>query len=462
VLEEAYIDECWCDNLAVQLLRELVLLNFIIIIILFDSLIALAVANVRRVSLNEIKEWVLSHDKILWLVIISLTFSIFRALFVDPPIVVSDGYDHYAIFIQNQITDWGYNLDAQYKAAGSPLAGWPHTLRIGYSLVVGIISLIPGADIIMIGRVISFICFLSSIYLLDKILTKAGYLQETWKRTAVIFLYISNVTIVTNMVRFGTDFFFLALLMLDVLIYMNFIQKQGKKRIPYLILLIMLSILLLFTREVGAIFIGAMLLHQFLTTSKRSRIAVIVLGVIGVFFIYLSGFLTTLLFHLIWTATTHQIAVEIVYNGNIAILGYTALGKFLSVYNLTKTIEALIYAFGVAALAIFLSAFRVLSKSNLRRKILAHLLSIYFLLFTILYGLLKISRGLDRFFIPILFIPLLLVPHGITVLADDKRNPIFNKMSVNFSREKTVQWMIIMQYGLFWIRTMLSLFGFQI
>jgi hypothetical protein len=378
---------------------------------------------------------------------------------VDPEIVVQDGYNRYAVLIGEQLLDPSYEIDTQYRSTTNPILvkDWSHKLRIGYSLIVAIINLLTSWDVIIIGRIVSVISFIASIYLLNLILLQSDFFGDKWKRDAIIVLYVTNVTIITNIVRFETDIFFLALVMTAIVMYQQSFRKSGIRKLASISLLCLLLFFMVFTREIGVILIGVFVIHRVIVGGKIMKLGFIIAIVSLIVSFFLLEEVRNLLFFMLWSAGTHYMATEVFYNGNILFLFEYMSIKFTTPYLLSKNLESLAYAFGVIIPFASLGLFHVFKDSSIRKKVVKNPLTIFFIFFIIFFYVIKVGRTLDRFFMPIIFIPYLLVPAGVQLLSE-----IFREKNLTTIPEHTLRgWILslipISQIMIYGVRLILAL-----
>jgi hypothetical protein len=272
----------------------------------------------------------------------------------------------------------------------------------------------------------------------------------------ILIIYTTNVTLMTSLVRFGTDMLFLVLILAALVIYLEFNSRSFQESIHLLFPLGVLCVLVLFTREVGFLFCGTLLLHQFYKQKKKFKI--VMLGVIAITLIgsAIAGVLDDILFYVIWTATSHTYADTLIRQGDLSILIYPITSKFLSGYNLLTTIEAVFYAFGMALFFSIIGIF-YMYKHPVKREYSRHFIFLYLLVFFCFYVFLKIGRGLDRFFLPVLFIPYLTLPFGLRVAIYGSENSDEEEPDAIPEKERLLLiTLILTQLFTFLLRTILS------
>jgi hypothetical protein len=439
-----------------------VMLEYITIIllgVLFTLLCMMAIdvyPLVRRLSINSLRSRISSNSHVLILTAIAIILSLLRGILVDPPIVVTDGYDYFAGQLSTLLSDWNYNIDES-------LVEYRFPFRLMYSLAVALLNVFISLDIVLAGKAISLMSFLVSIPLLNMILVQTGLFETKRKRDMILLLYITNCTIVTSLSRFGTDMLFVALLMAGTLLYLRFAMNDNEDRFWTLVKTALISILLFFTREVSILFIMAMVLHQFVSQDLDTKIktTIFTLGAI-LWFTAVAAYLNILLelvYYVVWTATSYTYANALLKNGNLAYLLYPLLSKSTSVYNIITTIESCVYVFGVPVLVALVGVMGFLKDRPKRRLLLSHFLSLYFICFGFFYIFLKIGRGLDRFFLPVVFIPYLLVPAGLERMSSSCRDSQNRVESLKGRYRLLFVLLVISQLLVFAIRTILSYLG---
>lgn len=394
---------------------------------------------------------------IIVIMVIAIILSVMRAVLVDPIIVVQDGYNRYALLMKNQIFDWTYEIDEASRGADVLVKDWSHKFRIGYSMYIALIHIITGWDYIIIGKIMSFGSFLASVYLLNKILIQTGYFNDLWHRNVVLSLYLSNVTIMTNIVRFETDVFFLALVMTCIVVYQQLLNKKGLAKLGLFLLLIFIWILLIFTREIGVILIGAMILHQIVIGGKIRKIGFVASSIAILYVAMNIQFFKDMIFYMMWSTGTYNVTDEIINKGNIIILFEYLILKFTAPNLYTKNIEAIAYAFGIVLFLILCGALTVMRNRIQRKKAISDVMTVFLFLFLSLFLLAKIGRGLDRFFMPIIFIPIMLAPQGLECISNYLIRTKFQDSNHMILQAKILASIVVMQILIFGVRMILTL-----
>ena len=414
---------------------------------------------IRRLSINSLRSCISSNSHVLILTAIAILLSLLRGILVDPPVVITDGYDYFAGQLGTLLSDWNYNIDES-------LVEYQFPFRLMYSLVVALLNVFISLDIVLAGKAISLMSFLVSIPLLNMILVQTGLFGTKLKRDMVLLLYVTNCTIVTSLSRFGTDMLFVALLMAGILLYLRFVMNCNEDRFWTLVKIALISILLFFTREVSILFIMAMVLHQFVSQDWDIKIKITIFTSVAVLcFAAVAAYLNILIeliYYVVWTATSYTYANELLKKGNLAYLLYPLLSKFTSVYNIITTIESCVYAFGFPVLVALVGVVGFLKAWPKRRLLLSHFLSLYFVCFSFFYLFLKIGRGLDRFFLPVVFIPYLLVPAGLERISSSCRDSQNRVESLKGRCRFFFLLLVTSQLLVFIIRAVLSYLGLGI
>jgi hypothetical protein len=158
-----------------------------------------------------------------------------------------------------------------------------------------------------------------------------------------------------------------------------------------------------------------------------------------------------------WSGGTFVIAYEVINNGNFIVLFEYLFLKFTAPNLYTKNIEAIAYSFGVS---FFIGGFtlrHIFRDRTRRRKVFSNVLTIYFLIFIISYLILKIGRGLDRFFLPVIFIPYLLAPIGIQNIAGMLETHRLAKSPNTLIQAKILASLVVFQIIIFGIRLIMAL-----
>jgi hypothetical protein len=380
-----------------------------------------------------------------------------RAVFVDPVIVVQDGYNRYAELMTILLQDWSFEIGQEIRSVNILIENWSHKLRIGYSLVIAEINLVTSVDVIIIGKAISLISFLASIYLFNLVLIQSGFFNNLWKKNAVLSLYITNSTVMINLVRFETDVFFLALILAVIVLYQQFRQRGRLAKLATFVVLMFLSFFLVFTREIGIFLIGALVIHQFIVMGKKGKGVFVFFILILGYLILIDEYLRQLIFFMFWSGGTFVIAEEVINNGNFIVLFEYLYLKFTAPNLYTKNFEAIAYAFGISFFVGIFSFGHIFRDKIRRRKVLSNVLTVYFLLFLFSYFLLKIGRGLDRFFLPIIFIPYMLAPAGIERIAGIIENRGLAESPNALIQAKILAGLVVCQIIIFGIRLIMAL-----
>lgn len=432
---------------------EVLVMTLLAIFILFGILLVRHAIHIRySFSITGVCQLLREYWKLALFIIIAFAFSTVRAVFVDRPIVVSDGYDQYAVLLSQWLRNPSINLDTS-------LGGYHFPFRIVYSLLIAIPLAIAPLDILLLGRVISILSFLATIPLLDKIMGLLGLKEISGVEEAVLILYVTNVTIVTALVRFGTDMLFLALLMCAIVVYERLLERPLKESRLSLLLLVILCALLFFTREVGLLFCGSIGLHQFWLQNRKIKLSILAVALAGIITMLFLGVLDDFLYYLVWTSSSSRFATELVLHGDLAALAMPLASKFLSVPNLLSTIEAVFYAFGMPLLVSMLGIYYMIRNPQ-KRGFLRGITFLYFIVFILFYVFLKIGRGIDRFFLPILFIPYLTVPYGLKVFIYGNEEPAVKASEwLPYKMRLVFATLIVSQLLIYILRTILSFFG---
>ncbi|MFX1538123.1 MAG: hypothetical protein ACFFDI_28340 [Promethearchaeota archaeon] len=196
--------------------------------------------------------------------------------------------------------------------------------------------------------------------------------------------------------------------------------------------LVLAIALLIFTREVGIILIFSLILHKFLTLSQKFKSIIAIVTFLSILVSLNIDFLQELLHTLIWNATNYRSAYELVYNYNLFVLVDIFLEKVSDPRDVNTIIESLVLAFIPTILFCilgFIRWYRIKNNTN-RKKIMSHVIFLYFITYFWVFILFKIGRGLDRFWIPILLFPLFLLP--FTVDIEELINSTLKLMSESF------------------------------
>lgn len=478
-----------------DLVKSSVLANLILIIIfLFLILIKFFFYIKNQVKSNILKKkefptLIIGFFKtkyiILLIISLSIILSILRAFFVDPQIIVSDGYDYYANQIKLLLSDWSFDIDNELVSPGTIGVDFSHKLRILYSLIIAIINVIfPKINIISVGRIISVFSFLFSILFLSKILKNFKFTEDKKNILKISMIFILNPTIMTNLIRFETDMLFLAFSLLILYLYLKIIKK--KANIVDIFLFLVSSVLLFFVREVGAILLIALIFHFIIIQNTKIKISIFVVSFITIIILSYFGIFQTFLFYIILSATLRDIAYDIVYNLSLKLYVEQFIINITNSYTIVKTIESIVYSFLPSAIFGSLGFINLYKKTKRKRKLFFNPFGLYFMFFVGIYILIKIGRGLDRFWIPILIIPCILLPYSYSIKNIGKnikqnfqrfRNKIVhritkkpineaievnNTISVNqnyFISNDIVIFTIIVQLLIFVLRFCLSLFN---
>lgn len=407
----------------------------------------------------RMRSYISDNRSVLAMTAVAVGLSLMRGVFVDPPVVITDGYDYFAGQLGMLFSDWNYNIDES-------LVSYQFPVRVLYSLIVAVLNVSISLDIVFAGKAISLISFLVSIPLLNMILVETSYFETRWKRDTVLLLYVTNCTVVTSLSRFGTDMLFVALLMMGTLLYLRFVMNGNKDRFWALMKIALISILLVFTREVGIMFIMAIVFHQFVIRDLDAKITITIFTLVTLLlFAAITAYLNLLIelvYYVVWTATSYAYADALLVDGNLAYLLHPFLTKLTSAYIFITTLESGVYAFGIPILVAMAGAFKFLKDRTNRRIILFRLLSLYFIGFGLFYLFVKIGRGLDRFFLPVVFIPYLLVPTGLELIS----GPCEVSQNSNESLKGRCKFLFLLlmtsQLLVFIIRAILSYLGFGI
>lgn len=377
------------------------------------------------IHVDDLKSFFITNRWVLIALTGSLILSSMRALFIDPPIVINDGYELYAQNLKILLTNWNYDID-QFTS------GYRHTFRTNYSLLIAMISfLFPFLDTIIIGRIISVSSFIISIVFLSKILNNFKTLSIDSNKQKILILFILNPTIITNVVRLETDIIFLALSLYIINIYIDMKKQKTFSKSKIIKLLIGFTLLFL-TRQVGAILITVIIIHYLYSASKEAKafFLFIFIGIIAIS--ALLGVLSTILFHAIWSATSYDNAIQIVQNFNFSVLVNILLSKFIFFSALIKTVESMIYAFIPALFFAIIGLINLYwADKNRIKRVFRTEIALFFILYLIFYLFFKTGRGLDRFWIPILIFPLLILPFTIDLQKTFKNVNYFLKMTDN-------------------------------
>lgn len=364
----------------------------------------------RKETPKLIKDYFSTNYIIILIIILSIILSILRAVFVDPQIIVTDGYDYYANQIRLLLNDWSYDIDNHLIMPGTLGSEFLHKFRIVYSLSIAIIHMIfPKIKIILVGRIISLCSSLVSFILISKILKYFNFSKDKKNILKISIIFILNPTIITNLIRFETDMLFLAISLFVIYLYLKIIYE--KRNFIDIVLLIISITLLFFTREVGVILIIAIVFHFILNQRAKVKISIFVITFVSIIILSIFGIFQALLYHTIWAATVKEIAYDIVYNLSFKSYYERFLSKMSNINTIIKTMESLVYAFLPSAIFGLLGFINLYNKTDNKRKLFLNLISIYFVLFFFVYIFVKVGRGLDRFWIPILLFPSFLLPH---------------------------------------------------
>ena len=443
------------------MIREIIFALLIIQIPLW-SFIGIWFFNYLRLNIRSVITKKQSYVPLLILICIAILLSFLRAVLIDPNIVIKDGYDNYAGLMTYQLLDWNMYIDEFYRLPGQQVQHWPHKYRIEYSLLVAIINILTSWNVIIIGRIISIISFLASVYLLNLIMINSGHFNNEWNRFAVLSLFITNVTIVTNLVRFETDIFFLALILSTISIYQKYLNSKKLAKLGFALVLSAICFVLVFTREIGAILVGAIFIHQFIILGRKGKVIFLLACIIIITILFSQNLLINLIFYMVWAGSTHAFATELVYNGNLLVfLEYIPL-KFTAPNLYIKNMESIFYAFGIPSIYAIVGASYVLKNTTKRKKALSNILTIYFFIFMLVLLILKIGRTLDRFLIPVLCIPYLLVPIGIdkiSIKIIEKRGTDENH-SVYHAKQLAL--LVVIQILIYGVRIILALLEISI
>ncbi|NHJ25053.1 MAG: hypothetical protein EAX89_10785 [Candidatus Lokiarchaeota archaeon] len=343
-----------------------------------------------------------------WIIIAvlsTLLLSFLRAWLIDPNLVVSDGYVNYAHHMKNLLFNWEYEIDKYAKE--------PHQFRIVYPLLVASISLLfPFMEYISIGRIISIISFLLSIIYFSKILERFDIASKKITRDRICIIFILNPTIITNAIRFETDILFLCLMLYAFHQYLT-LRENTRSILIQKLNFISVSSLLVFTREVGIIFIFAVFLMKFVSSSKFFKISILLMSGILILVGYWLSLTNKVLFYLVWTVSNYDYAYNLIYNGNWFILIELLINKFLDQYYLLKTFESLFYTFFPSIIFVLIGFGRFYyNQSKKKRKLLIqNVFSVFFIFYVLSYIFLKAGRGLDRFWIPLIPLSLLYIAY---------------------------------------------------
>jgi len=434
-------------------LKVSIIINLIFLIVIILILLGKLIFYIRNLIISNIlknlkikillKNFFVNNKIIISIMFISLILAILRTLFVDPQIIVTDNYDYYANQIMILFNDWTYDIDTQLIQPGTIGSQYLHKYRIVYSLIIAIIGAIfPKMNIVFIGKAISYISFLISLLLIKKILKNYEGIYSEKNIQKILIIFVLNPTMLANSIRFETDILFLVLSFFVIYLYLKFVNS--KANIIDFILLVISSVLLFFTREVGALLIAAILLHFIINQNTKIKLSLVGLVLISVIILSITGFFKTLLFYVIWSATGHDIAFDIVYNLSFLSFSEKFIAKFTNIEVITKTIESFVYAFVPSALFGFLGYINLYNKSKNKRKLFRNLFSIYFVIFIFVYFVIKIGRGLDRFWIPIILFPIILLPFCNdfkTMIFNLKNNFIktINKISMKIAKKPVYQ-----------------------
>ena len=438
------------------MIKEIIFIMIIVQIPLWLLAIWWIAKHFRRSNLKSIPSLIKFKLPLVVLALNVIILSAMRAILVDPEVVIVDGYNGYALIIREQLLDWDYVIDEAYRGP-EYIWEWQRKYRIEYSLLIAIINIYTSLDIILIGRIISLGSFLSSIYLLNRILEQTSYFENQWRKNAVLSLFVTNVTIITNLIRFETDIFFLALLLVVIVLYQQFLKRTGFRKLWTLMLIILVCIILIFTREIGFIIIVSMIIHQLIVGSNKARILILGISAIIIFAIIYLNLLVEIFFFLIWSAGVYDFASELILRGNIFVIFEYAIIKFLAPNLFWKTLEAVFIAFGIPFLVAMIGLSKGMRNSIQRRKIARNLLSFYFAIYVLSYLFLKVGRGLDRFFIPILFIPYFVTPLGIEHLSSFIKSKGFSESLEEMLQTKILAVLVVIQIMIFGFRLILSL-----
>ena len=402
------------------LLKILIILNLTMILsFLFISSFVFFGTNLRFTRRNwfskdfilnylqhDLKSSIIRGKWILLAIITAFFLSVLRALIFDPILVVNDGYDSYAIGIRSFL----FNFSSPVDEVPQPKIRF----RITYPTIIAI--LLPSSaplDIIFIGRLISILSFFLCIYYLGKLIEHFKSISETINKERILIVFILNPTIITNIVRFETDILFLGLSFYILHNYLNFIDHKSSN--IQKLSLVLAIVIFLFTREVGIFLFFSLLLHYFIFIPRKFKYLIISISSVCIVIGFWLNILQDFIFYALWSASTYTYAYEIIYKNNWLVIIDIILLKVTNEYIFSKTIESIIYSFFPAILFFLVGFFRLyLTEDKIgRKKILTNIISIYFSIYIIFYLVLKSGRGLDRFWIPILAFPLLILLYTI-------------------------------------------------
>ncbi|MGY5862939.1 MAG: hypothetical protein RTU09_11260, partial [Candidatus Thorarchaeota archaeon] len=81
----------------------------------------------------QLRSYISDNRSVLAMTAVAVGLSLLRGVFVDPPVVITDGYDYFAGQLGMLLSDWNYNIDES-------LVRYQFPIRVLYSLIVAVLN----------------------------------------------------------------------------------------------------------------------------------------------------------------------------------------------------------------------------------------------------------------------------------------------------------------------------------
>ncbi|MHA2244550.1 MAG: hypothetical protein ACXADY_06240 [Candidatus Hodarchaeales archaeon] len=292
--------------------------------------------------------------------------------------------------------------------------------RILYSLILSIASLITTLEPVIVAIPLGIIFFLSSIFIIIQILKERGNSQK--EINIIVSSFVTASGILPHMVRPTTDHLFMFLILSVILFFIKFIKRGDYRNLIFGMIFFLLAVI---TREFGFLLIFVLpILYIIKWFGEKRYLLIFCCGIFTIIIVMIPiqilNLTPSFILHLFFWGDVS----EIIMSGNISLDDIFYILYVMLIEKWTRKgfsriftlLESLVYTILLASILSFFGFFswdkekKIHEIKNFERSVLV----VWFILGIFSLMILQSGRFQARYWMPIMIIPYLEIPAGIS------------------------------------------------